>query len=878
MPASSRALVCAVSVPVEGVFLDELIGEHGGELHAHAPGWWRASFQELEAAKAFVAQARQVCDGLAAAIHVGAPDAAATAYLGRLARGAPQGALWLTGAEVDREAFREVPLHPAFDIVVPLEEGALRRPPTVVTSARAEDRRSLAALHEMGVRVVVFEGSQGVGKSRLLREHVLAEGGRVIDGAGYDDPWSFLFVLGRYFGVPIEEQRGLEQGIERIVAGCAAADLPLLGFDHVSEALLPVLRPLVARGGVRAIVVGVDRLGVRGEVSYEVGAPTNSVVEASPGAALAEAVGRHPLASRVLAAGARDASSALVWLERVNGGGAQVRVVLAGLAQLAPAEAFAIIEAAAPMPRLLPLDGLLAASQLQPEAFERGLQWLVESGLVERRREKVWTSSWLAELPLTPERRDELVRTWARWARERLAPVLDHRGEGSLQVLALLDAERALLDRLITGLLDVVRVGADDLAGLAVLLGARSLHAQAVGPAQPLAQPLERALTAVGRSFDVGPDVAISLLLTRARVGTLLGSWTLALADLERAEGLARRLNREEDLDRILVQRGYTQLARGRFDEAEAALMGFRGVAQLEARVQTALGAALTAQGRFEEAGEALEQAEKVRDSLLLVEQGTLAASRALWFRRNERVEEALAEYRRALQVWRRLGKLGREVITRFRLGTTLQGIGDLQGALQEFEAAESVARRAADAGRLALILVQKGLVVLELGEADRARELFLQGLSAARSGRDRGAEGTAIGFLALLRQLGGQLEEARENFRVALRNLEISRERRFGALFHACLAVAEVRLGNLNEGRILVDVARLQLPDADQGMAPALSMIETLVGMMQPQEQEGQDAARAELEVMLREPEEKVENVYVRFVRRYIDGMLKDA
>lgn len=879
MPTSGRALVCAVTVPDAVLALDELIGQHGGELQAHAPGWLRVAFDEVDAATAFVRSARGVCVGLAAAIHVGDLDPASTAYVARLARGAPPGALWLTGSSAGERPVREVPLHPAFDVVASLDDGEGRRSPAVPRADRAGDRVALDALFAMGTRVVVLEGSSGSGKSRLLREHVLDHGGMVLDGALFDDPWSFVFIMARYLGVPIEEHRGLECAVDRLVAGCAAIDPPLLGLDHVSEPLLEVIRPFLVRTAVRAIVVGVPRIRVRGEVCYQLGPSTAAPVGDGLGDALSESVRRHPLASRILATAAVDSLTALRWMERINADGSRITAVFEGLQELAPPEAFTMLEAMVPAPRLIPSDGLRAASGLAPDAFDRGLAWLLRTGLVEQRREQLWVSSWVEHLQLEPKRRSVLVRAWGAWARERLAPVLDQRGERSLQVLALLDGERALLDALIQGLLNVERVGADDLATLAVLLHARSLHAQAVGPARPLVHPLERALTAVGRSFDVGPDVAISLLVTRARVSGLVEAWGLALADLERAEGLARRLQRRADLDQVLVQRATIHLARGRFDEAEAALLGYRGVAPLGSRVQAAMGAALTAQGRFQEAGEALAQAEAEAGSLLIVEQGHLAASRALWLRRNTRIDEAVVAYGQALRVWRRLGKLHREVITRFRLGTTLQGSGALDDAEAQFLAAEGVARRAGDAARLSLILVQRGLVALERQDDVAARELFLQALSAARSGRDRGAEGTAIGFLALVRQFQGDLDGARENYRIALRNLEIGRERRFGALFHSCLAVTEAQAGNIDEARIMLDVAMLQLPDADQGMGPALGLIESLLELNEAVREGKSDAKTvwASLAEQVEQTDEGTDNVYVRFVRRYIGNMLQD-
>lgn len=821
----------------------------------------------------------------------------AHALVARLAESAPVGAIWLTpsaagDADLPREEVRPVR---GTERVAHLQPGKGKRGRWTAPSGRDADLRGLDELYALRLTTVVLWGPPGVGKSRLMREVAVQRDGLYLELDHVVDPWTFLYVLGARLGVPLDEVAPLERAIAKVAVGVSSLEDGFLALDHVHDAIAPILQRVVVASDARWLISGIERLGVRGESSYQVG--PIEVEWASPlethdlHRALSEVVGGHPLASRVLATQVRDAVSALVWVDRLSSAPRDGSAVRIALPELLPRDAAAVLACLVDLPRSVPMGGIRAMAQqdgqpMDDASWEAAWSWLLESGLIELRRGKTgtsraWVSSWVRDLRVPKPDRDANIRRWARWVVERVLPWLEEPGERSARVLELLDAEFELYDACLRGLLDVERVGAPDLALLAKLFQVRSYIAVELGPAAPLLEPLEQALTAVGRSFDVGPDVAIDLLYTRAWVSMHLTRWDAALADLDRARGLAQRSKRAEDLERILTLIGITHLRRGRLDEAEAALSasGSTG-SRYQPRRDSALGAVFTAQGRFQEAEEAFTRATAFEASLDLAGRGRLAVRRALLARRQKRPDDAVRQYDRALEHWRRLGRHQEELFTRFRLGTVLQSIGHLGEAVDQYTASEQLAVRAGDDSRLAMVLVQRGLVLLERGRTRAAAAAFTSALSAARSASDRGAEGTATGFLALVWQFEGRTEEAHQAYRSALRNLETGGERRFGALFHACLAITEAEVGNIDEARILLDISALQLPDADEGMRTSMSLFDAIVefAVARRAAADGDHERATEIAAgltPLTETPEALDTVYARFARTYLKRQL---
>ena len=130
---------------------------------------------------------------------------------------------------------------------------------------------------------------------------------------------------------------------------------------------------------------------------------------------------------------------------------------------------------------------------------------------------------------------------------------------------------------------------------------------------------------------------------------------------------------------------------------------------------------------------------------------------------------------------------------------------------------------------------------------------------------------------MGLLDHFEGHLEQARQGYRAALRDLESGGGRHFGALFHSCLGAAEAELGNLEDARILVDLAEVALQDGDPGLREAITVFHQVVDLARADmaEADGDAAAaaslRSQVRAVLDARSAKSTNLYARFAHRHL-------
>jgi CHAT domain-containing protein/Flp pilus assembly protein TadD len=126
-------------------------------------------------------------------------------------------------------------------------------------------------------------------------------------------------------------------------------------------------------------------------------------------------------------------------------------------------------------------------------------------------------------------------------------------------------------------------------------------------------------------------------------------------------------------------------------------------------------------------------------------------------------LDAAIGEYRRALELRRRLGDRAGEALTSSTLGHALLLRGGYDEAATLFDRALALWRPDDDPGKRTQTLINRGYLHRQLGEVDRARERFQEALALSRRAKDRAGEVVALdalGNLALsLGQPGAALE-----------------------------------------------------------------------------------------------------------------------
>jgi CHAT domain-containing protein/tetratricopeptide (TPR) repeat protein len=209
-------------------------------------------------------------------------------------------------------------------------------------------------------------------------------------------------------------------------------------------------------------------------------------------------------------------------------------------------------------------------------------------------------------------------------------------------------------------------------------------------------------------------------------------------------------------------------------------------------------------------------------------------------------LDNAIAEYRRALELRRRLGDRFGEAVTSNNLGLALHLRGRYDEAAALFDRAIALQR---DPGERATALLNRGYLHRELGELVRARERFDAALLLSRQVKDRDNEAKVLNALGVVAQDAGRPAAALEPLRgalelrspgtlgraITLTTLGVS-YRQLGRLDDARRAYAEAlpifrKLGNAHEqAKCLGNLGRLEATTGDD--AAALDHLDGALGL----------------------------------------------
>ncbi len=160
-------------------------------------------------------------------------------------------------------------------------------------------------------------------------------------------------------------------------------------------------------------------------------------------------------------------------------------------------------------------------------------------------------------------------------------------------------------------------------------------------------------------------------------------------------------------------------------------------------------------------------------------------------------LDGAIAEYRRALELRRRLGDRSGEAVTSNNLGLSLQLRGRYDEAAALFDRALVLQQ---DPGERATALLNRGYLHRELGELVRARERFDAALLLSRQVKDRDNEAKVLNALGVVAQDAGRPAAALEPLRGAL---ELRSPGTLGrAITLTTLGVSYRQLGRLDDAR----------------------------------------------------------------------------
>lgn len=163
-------------------------------------------------------------------------------------------------------------------------------------------------------------------------------------------------------------------------------------------------------------------------------------------------------------------------------------------------------------------------------------------------------------------------------------------------------------------------------------------------------------------------------------------------------------------------------------------------------------------------------------------------------------LEGAIADERRALALYQRLGDRAHEAQISSDLGSALHQSGRYDDAAAFFDQALALWRPGDDPGKRGRTLLNRGHLDRDLGEPDQARDRFLTALGLFRQAGDRGNEAAALHALGLLAQDAGRPAEALEPLQRALALRPPGSRGR--AVTLSALGVTWRQLGRLEESR----------------------------------------------------------------------------
>lgn len=856
-----------------------------------------------EQARALVQSLRERSPEARIAVHSGRPDAIGYSHCARVLHLAPDGATLFTelgcqGLNVDVVSLGRIRLPGTLRRVELWSSRALEiveRPrlpePPVLATARERDLQSLEELIGFGIRVVDLGGAPGIGKSHVLVRlaHRMAAAGRrpvFVDVMGYL-PFGVLAALGREVGIPLDARLGDQRVLARLAAGLERSPVDVVVLDHVPEEVVPALRQLVASTTLQWVFGGVRQIGIGSEVIYELrglrrGEDEDLLRARAPhlgdqAEVLAEPLDGSPIALEVLAGWTLDAVP-LVVFEWLSGGPRTLEELTLQAYEALPEVTRERLLKLVVWPDALGVD---VQEPCVRQLLDRG--WLrvtydpAVPGMPAIRLHPYLRSILLDHVEPPESCYVDLYEWMASQSRAL------HRMLQQAQAPCVFDVVSAWvpsLDAILERVLTTNPISSRHLTWLAPILELRVACGTRLGSVEGTLQRLEKALQGAGARFDLDPVVVIRLFLARGEAFLHLRAWERARADLERARNLAERRQEAELLARVTLLLARVAQGSGRHDLAvkhldalvvpEDAL--WRG--EIPALRGTLLMAASKDEGALVAFQEARELAKHGDPALL----AAVAMERAVLLRRTGNRAGSRAAYEEAVEAWADAGRPETESAALFQLALLLQSEGELVAARVRLLEVERRARNSGEDARRGLVCVQRALIALEEGELAEAHAQLVDALSAARLGGDRAGQGAARGFLSLSMHLQGHLQEARDGYRGALRDLESGADRRFGALFHTLLGAAEAELGNLHEARISVDMARLRLPDADPGMQEAVGVFELVVEVARASATGEREQALERVRGTLEELAGRPDNLYLRFARRYLEGLVKES
>ncbi len=346
--------------------------------------------------------------------------------------------------------------------------------------------------------------------------------------------------------------------------------------------------------------------------------------------------------------------------------------------------------------------------------------------------------------------------------------------------------------------------------------------------------PFDSGMSLISEALDSGPDdeLAVRLGLRHGRLGFLAGKMDEALASLEPALALARKLESRRLEGLVLGNLGALHHNKGRMEEAracyDAALAIHREVGdrRFEGIALGNLGVLHGNQGRMEEARASYDAALGIhREVGNRRGEGIVLGNLGALHYEQGRVEEARACFDAALDIHGEVGNRCGEGIVIVNLGNLHWQQGRMEEVCACYDAALAIHREVGNRRFEGIVLGNLGNLHSRQGRMEEARACYDAALAIYREVGDRRFEGAVLGNLGDLHHEEGRIDDARVAFgagEALLRAVDDSLE--LGKLLcgHAALEGAE---GDPEEARsILAEVKALADkvgagPESDLGL-----------------------------------------------------------
>jgi len=624
-------------------------------------------------------------------------------------------------------------------------------------------------------QVVLIEGEEGIGKSRLVDEFVGSLRDEVNFLFGTYPPGSAATAAGA-FSTAYREHFGAD--------GCAAwlTETPLLasGFDAVlrgepqpegQEPLTQESLQTVFVHATRAIAAEGPAIILIDELHF---APEEG---RSLFAALARAIPGH----KVLLVGASRPGLPADWV-------ADLKATRLELSRLGPKDLVRLLEDSFRSERLAAeLAGQIAVkSDGNPFFAFEIIAGLREGQFITRAGDGTWTRTQVIEQIRIPSSVMDLIQA-------RIAE-LDEEDRDLLDVASCLGFE---FDPLLVG--EVVGLQRIPLLKRLAQIDRRHRLIRAAGTSyvfdhhqvqealyESLSELLRREYhAALGESLEAGAGDAVD------------GALALRLAEHYLRGAAGERALRWLEAALEHLDAGYLNHQAIDLTDRALAVPGLLSGAR-RAEILLRQGERLDLLGRREEQraalAEALRLAEEAGDVLL---EARARRARGLLSHRVSEHDAALPELERALELWAAAGDKAGEASALANLASVYVDTGRLAEAEDGFFRAAALAREAGDRRLEGSIANNLGIVFRNLGRFAETKEHYERALAIARDMGDRRGEATALGNLGIVHKNLGRFAEARERFRADLRLSREIGDRRNEAITLVNLGPHEARLGD---------------------------------------------------------------------------------